>query len=307
MRLTPLQAGLVWGAWVLAMTSVNAQEAPARWFMRADIQALYIDYSGAQLRDSLENLGFFLRADYLERGGITFGYNRTVLNGEGAGQDIEQDNVFVSGRWQTTPDWANGQITLRLDGYAIANDDATGATDDINVIAPQVSFLNYDRTFYADLGFAESSYGDSLLSSNALDVEQWTPTIGFGFNEQRDWLQLRAYLIKPSSPARAQGQDDTAALQFNWTHWTRNRFLGIDNFRYSALLGERVFAVDPDAGSVYNLNDLQTGAVSIGSEWVPGERLRLLLMIGVERYEEQNIGEEYDSAFAYLNFTYHWK
>lgn len=302
-----LQLILVSGMSLLAKESVNAQESPERWFMRTDIQGLYTNYSGSLQRASLQNLGIFVRADYLERGGVTIGYNRTSLGGEDAGQDIEQDNIFLSGRWQTTPDWANGQISLRLDGYVISNDDVTGATDDVSVIAPQVSYMNYARTFYADIGYSESSYGDSVLVPDALDVEQWTPTLGFGFNEQRDWLQLRAYLIKPSSPARAQNELDTAALQLNWTHWTTNRFLGIDNFRYSMLLGERVYAVDPDAGSIYNLSDLQTGAAAIGAEWVPGEQSRVLLLFGVERYEERNIGEEYDSAFAYLNFTYNWQ
>jgi hypothetical protein len=306
MRLRLLRLSLLCAVCVLTDESVTAQDTPEQWYMRMDVQALYTDYSGSVQRGSLGNLGFFVRADYLERGGVTFGYNRTSLTGEEAGPDIEQDNIFVSGRWQTTPDWASGRVTLRLDGYSISNDDATGATDDVRVIAPQVSYLNYDQTFYFDLGYAESSYGDSVLIADTLDVEQWTPTLGFGFNEQRDWLQLRAYLIEPSSPVRAQNEEATAALQVNWTHWSTNRILGIDNFRYSVLLGERVYAVDPDAGSIYNLSDLQTGAATIGAEWLPGEKSRVLLLLGVERYEERNIGEEYDSAFAYLNFTYSW-
>jgi hypothetical protein len=274
--------------------------------VRTDLQGFHATYSGAQQRAALQNIGLFMRADYLERGGITLGYNRTSLQGDENAPDIEQDNVFVGGRLQLTPDWAEGQLTLRLDGYSISNDDPGGATDDVTVLAPQISFLNYARTFYADLGFSKSSYGDSLLIPEALDVEQWTPTLGFGFNEQRDWLQLRAFVIRPSSSARAQNKRDTAALQVSWTHWTSTGFLGIDNFRYSVMLGERIFAVDPDAGSVSNLSDLQTGAAAIGSEWVPSERTRLLLLIGVERYEDLNIADEYDSVFAYLNFTYLW-
>ncbi len=303
-RQTSLVVGLA--VCVLTNASVTAQDAPEQWFMRMDVQALDTEYSGSLLRASLRKFGFFVRADYLERGGITFGYNRTSLGGAESGPDIEQDSLFVSGRWQTTPDWANGRLTLRLDGYSISNDDATGATDDVRVFAPQVSYLNYDQTFYFDVGYSESKYGDSLLIPEPLDVEQWSAALGFGLNGQRDWLQLRAYLIEPSSPARAQDAEDTAALQVNWTHWSRNRFAGVDNFRYSVLLGERVFAVDPDAGTVYNLSDLQTGAAVAGAEWVPGERTRVLLLLGIERYEEPGIIEEYDSAFAYLNFSYSW-
>jgi len=287
--------------------AAGAQEAEPDWFTQADIQALYSAYSGSELRDTLQNLGFFVRSDYLERGGFTVGFNRTALNFIEDGADIEQDSWFVSGRAHMTPDWAKGQLTLRLDGHFISNNDGVNAAGDVEVIAPQISFLNYDRSFYMDLGYARSSYGASDLISGPLDVDQWTPTLGFGVAEQRGWLQLRAFLIRPSNPARAQEKDQTAALQFNYTHWTmERRFLKIDNFRFSVLFGERVFAVDPDAAAVYNLTDLQTGGATIGSEWAPGERTRILFLLGLERYEDRTIGDEYDSPFAYLNFTYRW-
>lgn len=283
------------------------QAAPERWFVRSDVQGLMSAYAGAQQRQGLENFGLFVQADYLERGGITAGYNRTALGFRDSTQDITQDNLFLSGRWHMRPDWARGQVTLRLDGHAISNDDASNETDDVTVIAPQVSYLNYEQTFYADLGFSASSYGDSLLTSEQLDVDQLTPTLGFGFNDQRDWMQLRAFLIDVSSPERAQNQEDTAALEVKWTHWTMSpRLLGLDNFRFSAMLGERIFAVDPDAGSVYNLSDLQTGGASIGGEWAMSERSRILLLVGVEQYENQTLNDDYRSAFMYLNFTHEW-
>ena len=167
--------------------------------MRTDIQGLYNEYSRSQQRDLLGDFGFFVRADYLERAGVTFGYNRTWLGGEGSGVDIEQDSIFMSGRWHLTPDWVEGRFTLRMDGHVVSNDDPLGATDDVRVFMPHVSFLNYSQTFYADLSYSKSSYGESLLTSDHLDVIQWAPTLGFGMNDQRDWLQLRAFVIEPSS------------------------------------------------------------------------------------------------------------
>jgi hypothetical protein len=291
----------------MPLAAARAQEPEKHWYTQADIQTLHSNYSDSLVRDALDNLGFFIRSDYLERGGFTLGYNRTALKFTDDTADVEQDGWFASARAQVTPDWAKGQITFRLDGYVISNDGSTSEVTDADVIAPQVSFLNYDRSFYMDLGYAKSSYGDSPLSAETLEVEQWTPTLGFGFNEQRSWVQLRAYLIEPSNASRAQDVEDTAALQLSYRHWTRaRRFLGVDNFRFSALIGERVYAVDPDAAAVYNLTDLQSGGASIGSEWVPSERTRVLLLLGVERYEDRSLGDEYDSPFAYLNFTYRW-
>lgn len=291
----------------LVAPALQAQDSGSPWSIRGDFQGLLSGNSGTTQRDALQNFGFFVRADYLERGSITAGFNDTTLGFEGEVQDIEQDNLFLSGRWHTTPDWAPGQITFRLDGHAISNNDVTGETDDVTVIAPQLSFLNYQQTFYMDLGFSVSSYGDSLLTPQTLEVNQLTPTLGFGFNEQRDWLQLRAYLIDLPNPQRAQNNEDTAALEIKWTHWTMaGGLLGLDNFRMSAILGERIFAVDPDAGSTYNLADLQTGGASIGGEWALNERNRILLMLGFEQYENQTINEDYRNTFMYLNFTHQW-
>ena len=303
-RVLVLSASLA--AMLMASTSYT-QAVPERWFVRSDLQGLMSTYAGAQQRKDLQNFGLFVRADYLDRGGITGGYNRTALSFEDSTQDITQDNLFLSGRWHVRPDWAGGQLTLRLDGHAISNDDVSNETDDVVVIAPQISYLNYEQTFYADLGFSASSYGDSLLIPEQLDVDQLTPTLGFGFNDQRDWLQLRAFLIDVSSPERAQNQEDTAALEVKWTHWaTPPGLLGLDNLRFSVLLGERMFAVDPDAGGVYNLSDLQTGGASIGGEWAVSERSRILLLVGVEQYENQTLNDDYRSTFMYLNFTHEW-
>ncbi len=289
------------------MAAAHGQGSSTRWFVRTDLQGLASVFSGTEQRDTLQNVGFFVRADYLERGGITVGYNRTNLDFQSATEGITQDNLFLSGRWNTTPDWASGRFTLRLDGHAVSNDDATGGTDDVTVFAPQLSYLNFEETFYFDIGLSRSSYGSGLSIPSSLDVDQVTPTLGFGTSEQRDWLQLRAYLISPSNPERAQNQKDTAALEVKWTHWlARPGFLGVNNLRLSLLGGDRIYAVDPDAGTVYNLTDLQTGGASIGAEWVPSERNRVLLIFGVEEYEDNLVGDKYRNGFLYLNLTHQW-
>ena len=294
-------------AMLLVVTGARAQNGDSPWFKRTDVQGLLGAYEDSTARDRLQNYGVFLRADYLERGGFTVGVNRTVLKGEGGIDDINQSALFLSGRWNLTPDWASGQLTLRLDAHAISNDDATGNTDDIAVVAPQVSYLNFARTFYADIGFSRSSYGDSLTSPQKLDVDQVTPTLGFGFNEQRDWLQLRGYFISPSAPQRAQNEDDTAALEIKWTHWPGSpSLLNVDNYRIAVLAGERIYTVDHDAGTIFNLVDLQTGGVSIGAEWLVGQQNRILLIAGVEQYEDRLLSEEYEHGFLYLNFTHEW-
>ncbi len=282
-----------------------AQEAVDSWIVATDVQALVGSFRSSIERDSLNVLGFFVKADYLEKGGVTFGYNRTALSFLNANSGIDQDDVFLSGRWSLTPDWASGRITVRLDQHTISNDDPDNGTSDVDVIAPQLSYQNFANTFYVDVGYARSNFGDSLSLAGKLEVTQWTPTLGFGFNDSYDWLQLRGYLIDFSNPLRAQSLDSTESLEVKWIHWFDGRGpIGIDNLRVSALAGERIYAVDHDAASVYNLADMQTGSASIGGEWLIGERNKLMLLMSYEKFENRDIGNAYSSGSVYLNFNH---
>jgi hypothetical protein len=291
----------------LNAADARAQTAASQWFVRSDIQGVWTRFTDAAERDTLGSLGVFVHADYLERAGFTFGYSGADLSFMDSSQDIAQDNLYASGRWHLNPDWASGRVTLRMDAHAISNDDRSSGVDEVDVIAGQVSYLNFAKTLYLDVGLTQSRYGGQGMNAPGLDVDQVTPTLGFGFNEQYDWLQLRAYLIDLSSREQAQNQDSTTAVELKWTHWFQNRaLLGLDNVRVSALAGERLFAVDPDTAAVYNLADLQTGGVAIGGEWALSERSRILVVAGAERYENQVRSDFYDASFIALNIAHDW-
>jgi hypothetical protein len=280
----------------VAGTAVAAGE----WSTTLGGQAAYGSYAGADQRDAWASAGLVLSADYLEKGGYTLGVTRTDVKGRAGTADIGQNALFASGRLNFTPDSLSGRLTARLDLHAIGNDDATGDTDGVRVVAPQASYLSFDKRSYFDLGYARSTY------RNSLSVNQWTPTIGFGFNQGADWLQLRGWFIDPSNAARAQGKDSTAALETKWTHWLAPNRLGIDNLKASLLLGERIYAVDGDAGSVSNLADIQRGGASLGAEWKLGRAGKLLLQFGQDRYRNATLADDYKSNYGYLWLSTQW-
>jgi hypothetical protein len=285
------------------LSTANAQN---NWFARLDLQNFISQYLGAATsRDSLGNAGLFLRADYLERGGFTVGYNRTMLDLDD-GSDIDQHNAFLSGRLALTPDGLNGRITLRADVYDISND-ATEEPDSVTAGTAQVSFLNFAETFYVDLGLTRSAHRGGQTSSGRLDIDQLTPTIGFAFNQQSDWLQIRGYFVDITSTSGANPSDSTSAIELKWTHWLRpNAFLGLDSLRFAVLGGERQYAVDHDAATIFNLAEFQTGTLSVGGEWIFAERNRLMLLAGVEEYESRPGAEAYRGPFLYLDFAHEW-
>jgi hypothetical protein len=277
------------------------------WRISTDLQGIYGPYSGSALRDSLASAGLFLHADYLEAGGITVGYNRTAVGFVDTDFDIDQDQVFASAFLSAAPDWAAGSIGIRLDGHWIDNNDNANGTGELSIFAPLLSYMNFQKTLYFDIGYARSSYGDATDFSGKLTVDQLTPTIGFGFGEGRDWLQARGYLIDPSNPSRAQGKSDTSAVELKWMHWFSGPGpLGINKITLTGLVGERVYAVDPDSAVVYNIADVQKGGVAAASTWRINDRNEILVQLGYEQYTNELIADDYSYPYLYVDFTHNW-
>lgn len=275
--------------------------ADDNWYVKGDIQSMTGQYSNSTERSSLVTGGLFLSADYLDHGGFTLGYNYTNIKFKAPLQDIKQHDLTGNVRFNFRTDALPGVLTLRLDVHGINNDDASGNTDAVQAYGAQLSFLNYAKTMYADLGYNYSKYQFNF------NVQQFTPTLGMGFNDGSDWLQLRGYLIRLSDNTRAQGKDQTSALEAKWTHWFGvNNLLAVDNLRVGAVLGERIYAVDNDSSSVYNLSDLQTAGYSLGLEWKFGDHMSMLLVAGLEKYENKLINDKYDSRMAYVDLGYQW-
>ena len=289
-------------------TALRAAGTEDPWYYSASAQGVFGDYSGSEQRQGIQSYAAFLKADYLEQGGLTAGYTRTLVSFKSNAQDdIAQNEFYLSGHYSLNPDALPGRLSLRLDGHYINNDDETGATDDVSIVGPMVSFLNYAKTFYLDLGYSRSSYGDSSVTSKSLDVDQWTPTLGFAFNNSFDWLQARVYYIDPSNDERALGKQDTTALELKWTHWfSPDAPLGIDDVMLGGLVGKRIFAVDPDTATVYNVVDVQKGGLNLTGGWELGENTRLAAGAGWESYENPPLDDDYDSFFLYLNLAREW-
>ena len=300
------------------------------WYWKGSGQLLLKNYSGSTQLENLSGFGIFLTGDYLEQGGFTAAYNLNHTSYKSglsnAPFEIDENILFLSGRANFHPDQLPGRLTLRIDGY-VGNDamrfristpapdpmgggssQQTVTVDDKFVaVNPMVSFLNYAKTFYADLGYAFSNYRSDDSGADDIDIIQWTPTLGFGFNRAYDWLQLRAYLISLSDSNRVGGKDATSAVEAKWTHWfPANAPLNLHSTRLTVLAGERIYAVDSDACSLCNVPDLQTGVVSIGAEWKLSEQASVLLQGGYETYENLLLNDRYSSTYIYVYMSRNW-
>jgi hypothetical protein len=188
-----------------------------------------------------------------------------------------------------------------MDAHRISNNDTTGDTDGVSVIAPQLSWLSNDAMIYADIGFANSRY------QNRLDAHQYTPTIGFGLNHGFDWIQLRAYLIRGLNPARAANKFETSSLDTKWTHhFETTSSWEPSSFAFNVASGESIYKVDMDAQSVANLSDINTGSVNMMLTWKLTKDSKLNFLAGQSRFRNISLSNDYKLNFGYANLSLDW-
>lgn len=283
-------------------------KAAGEWTLRATPQLVYGRYSKSAVRDSFTTAGGTFDAQYGDRGGFAVGATHTRLTYSDLTPALEQNAGYLSGRASFTPDRLPGTLTARADIHRVNNTDPSNETNQVRVVAPQLSFLSTDKAQYFDLGYAYSRYGESSLGKDSLAVRQWTPTVGFALNQGADWLQLRLYDISFQSSARTQDRSGTDALEGKWTHnMTQQRWVP-EQIQFSALVGRRLYAVDSDTALVYNLADMQTGAMGVGARWKVAPSVQLQLNGGYSRYESQAGGltTNYSGSHVYTGINAQW-
>jgi hypothetical protein len=308
--------------WCLAFLS--HAHADNSWDTRNTFQGYLQSYSGADERKSTVNAGVYISADYLDFANVSVGYNYTFVDFEGSGE-LAEHLFYLSGRHSFFLDILPGKLTTRFDvylgqdtlsyrigsapshrGHRILPSIGSSSVEengDITVYQPQVTFINYARTFYADIGYARSEYDNETT----IKVDQVTPTVGFGWNDSYDWLQLRGYFISVDNADTAYDDDQFGSLEATYTHWFTNKGgPQMEFIRLSALTGERVLAVDPDAAAVYSTADKQTGAITASVQWKLSQSSNVLALASYGQNENNAINDNYDSLLFYINLQQHW-
>lgn len=292
----------------LAISSVLATNANAgdNWYVSATVSAMPGQYSGSVERDNLFSSSLILNADYLDSFSFAVAYNNTRINFKDAGSGtftINQNSFAGRLQYHFYADSLGGKISTQLVAHTISNNDATKLTDEVTVLAPKIAYMNYARDLYLDVEYVQSDYPNN----NNLKMQQFTPSIGFGFNQKSDWLRLKAYLIKSSDKALSQGEESLTSVDIKWSHWLApGAALGLDSFFIDVLAGKRIFAVDNDAFTVYNLADVQQGSVLLGFGWQPGEDFNVTLITGVEKYKNKTVDNTYNQQYLYISLSKSW-
>lgn len=271
-------------------------------------------------------LSLFLDAVHLDKSGIGMGY---IHQNQGLSDrdDVVNDIMYYTGWTSWFPETLSGKVSFALSYYngteTTSNSGADGGnlpgpgkpspdnttvfTDSLEIINPVLSFINYQKTLYVDIAYAISTYNTSDSSIGKLQVTQWSPAIGFAFNDQYDWMQIRPYSVDLSNDNRTPGISNTKAHTISWTHWVKKiETQALEKITLTLLSGERLYAVDHAARKVYNINDMQTGSLTIGANWKSGTQTDFYVYGGYERYEVVATNENYNSLFVYTGITTRW-
>ena len=271
----------------------------APWDVSLSPSYTSVAYQGSQQRERFSETSLRLNAEHESDGGLLLGLASASTNLTGRSEPRLQTAAMVSGHYNLRPGTGANLLTLRADGHAIKNNDLNDTTGNVNAFALQGAWWNAERTLYLDLGAASSRY------QNALEVTQYTPTIGMYFNQGADWLQLRGYLIGNIPPSLTGGKTSVGSAELKWTHSFRaHGSLLPSSISVGLMGGERIYAVDMDAQSVANLPDVQKGGITLGANWNLTKRSGLFVFLGSSRYRNEVLGNDYQAVFGNAGLSF---
>lgn len=294
------------------------------WSPKILLQNNFNQYSDSMVRDSAYSAGSIFSFDKLDRTHFSVGYQYTTVKALNANPDdldsIKGHRFYLSGSHKLFFDTLPGITTIRLDGYSAQSKHSvfvagtpgkkrpiTTLTDQLLVINPIISFGNFSKTRFYELGYALSSYEYPDRALAGAKVHQLSPAFGFALGQQSDWIQLRAYFIELDNNTVTTGPQDSKALELKWTHWLQpDSLLGLNNIGFQVISGERLFAVDPDAAEVYSLADIQTQMAAVFGQWQIADQTQILAHVSWQEFKNPTLGNRYNSSSFYINFSHQW-
>jgi hypothetical protein len=268
------------------------------WRARVDTRFLALATAQGDGTQRITDTGLIMGGEYMDRAGVALGFDASRMSAPGV-EPLDYSTLYLSGRYHLYSDAMSGRVTVRLDGYQMTSrtPGATTGTGDAGLAV--LSWQGYARRFGFEIGAGHSRYPQ-------LEVEQWTPAVGFAPFSSADWITLRASGSRYSNPALVDGRAERHAGELRWTHtFPRGNAFALDEFWLDVKGGERLYYIDPDAAAVINRPDHLREAAAVGVEWSLGGPWRLLTAAGAER-SGRSADDAVIGGFAFLDLICQW-
>ena len=251
--------------WLFCLFSVPvlAQAQDGLQFNTA-VNAMSGDYNGSLVMKKQHGVGIRLNAEQPNVGGFSVGLQSTHIDMQPLVPKATQDqnNWLLSGYAYAPSTSLSGRFKWQLDVHRVLNDASQGNSDGVTAVVPQLSWVSFDRPLTFDLSYAQSRY------PNTRTIHQLSPSVGFGFNNNQNWFQIRGYLIQNLEPSLSLGMSSSHATDFRLTQlfqspspWVpQSVTLGLER-------GKKIYFVDAVTQTVHNLPMRNDGGESVAAVW----------------------------------------
>ena len=251
--------------WLFCLFSVPvlAQAQDGLQFNTA-VNAMSGDYNGSLVMKKQHGVGVRLNAEQPNVGGFSVGLQSTHIDMQPLVPKATQDqnNWLLSGYAYAPSTSLSGRFKWQLDVHRVLNDASQGNSDGVTAVVPQLSWVSFDRPLTFDLSYAQSRY------PNTRTIHQLSPSVGFGFNNNQNWFQIRGYLIQNLEPSLSMGMSSSHATDFRLTQlfqspspWVpQSVTLGLER-------GKKIYFVDAVTQTVHNLPMRNDGGESVAAVW----------------------------------------
>jgi hypothetical protein len=190
-----------------------------------------------------------------------------------------QDNWMLSGWMHTHSTSVPGRWTLQLDAYKTSNDAINSISGDVITLAPKITWAAFGQPLKLDWSYAHSKY------KNTEPVYQISGSLAYGFNDRKDWIQVRSYFIDNLNPVLAMGKSRTKAVDIKLMHFLQPSSvwspagvaLGLER-------GQKIYSLDVDKQFIYNLPMLNQGGENIAVHWNMSQQTTLHAMLSKNKY-----------------------
>ncbi len=263
--------------WVFFLLSVPTMGlAQDNWQFSSTVNAMSGDYDGSLIMKKQHGLGVRLTAERPNEGGFSAGLQSTHIDMHPLVPKAtqEQNNWLLSGYGYVPSPSLSGRWKLQLDVHRVFNDALQGNSDGVTALVPQVSWVSFERPLTFDVSYAQSHY------KNTPTIHQISPSVGFGFNNNQNWFQIRGYLIQNLEPSLSMGMSTGRAADFRLTQFFQSAVPWVPQSVTLGLeRGKKIYFVDAVTQTVHNLPMRNDGGESIAAVWKLSQKTQLKVQL----------------------------
>lgn len=274
------------------------------WLVNSAVSTTTGHYENALILKKQSGIGMRLTAEKNQTWGITAGLQTTRIGMQPIVPTAvqNQDDWLFSG-WINVPTITiPGLWKFQLDTYKSTNDANDTNSSEVRTVAPKITWIAFGIPLKVDLSHSNSKYKYTEA------IKQISLGLSYGFNDAKDWFQVRTYTINRLMPAAAMGHTSVQATDIKLTHlisptssWTPiSVTLGIER-------GQKIYSLDVDSQYIYNLPMLNQGGESLAASWRISPQVLLNAQLKKNKYSsDQPVNNNFNLKSLGLQLVTTW-